>query len=154
MSKKRIILYILIAFTIGVGIGGYVFSETRTRPFLAVRNCEGSCFKTNEALGLLASIGIQKFPGFVPSVIKETDKTIAIKSPDPQAPIHDIIIPKKDIKNIGELSEEDEKYITDVYAVIDALIKEQHLTKYKIITNGPGYQQVTYLHFHLLAPEQ
>src|SRR5689334_5739084 len=116
MSRIRTTIYIVIALIVGIGIGGYIFSETRTRPVLTVSGCQNSCFKPNEALGLLASIGIQKFAGFVPSVIKETDKTLAIKSPDPQAPIHDIIIPKKDIKNIGELSEEDKEYIMDAYA--------------------------------------
>ncbi len=154
MSKKRLLVYIIFTFILGIVLGGYIFSETQRRPFLAVHNCQETCFKSNELLGLLASVGIQKAAPFVPSVIEETDKTIAIKSPDPQAPIHDVIVPKKDIKNIGELSEEDKEYIMDAYAVIDKIIKDQHLTKYKIITNGPGYQQVTYLHFHLIAPLQ
>jgi len=154
MTRKRAGVYVIIALILGVAIGGYVFSETQRRSVLALHDCRSTCLNQNELLGLLGSIGIQKFSGLLPSVIKETDKTIVIKSPDPQADTHLVIIPKKDIKNIGELSDDDKDYIMDAFAVIDALVKERHLSKYKIITNGPGYQQVTYLHFHLLAPAQ
>ena len=71
--------------------------------------------------------------------------------PNPESPLHYLIIPKKDIKNIGEIAEEDEQYIMDALAVIRKIANDQSLQDYQVITNGPGQQQVTYLHFHFMA---
>lgn len=141
-------------FAVGILAGGYLFAKTQPRSFLSFQRCEKSCFSTNELLGLLASVGIQRFQHFIPRVVYETDKTIAIENPEPQAPIHYIIIPKKDIKNPATMTDLDKEYLVDAYATIQKLIRDKNLTKYKILTNGPGYQTVTYLHFHLIAPKQ
>lgn len=135
----------------GVVIGGYLFADTRPRSLLALNKCENSCLKPNELAGLVASVGIQRFPSFIPYVVMETDKTIVIKHPAPEARIHYVIIPKKDIKNLGEASQEDKEYLLDVFAVISKIVKEQHLEQYRVVTNGPAYQTATYLHFHLMA---
>ncbi|HEY6018526.1 MAG TPA: HIT domain-containing protein, partial [Candidatus Paceibacterota bacterium] len=103
-----------------------------------------------ELVGLLVSIGIQKIPAIIP-VIKETDKAVAIKSPDPLATIDYLILPKKDIRDLGDLSADDRAYIDDTFLIISELVRDNHLTNYKIISNGPGFQTANYLHFHLLA---
>ena len=151
MTKSKLIILMLGALVIGMMLGGYLFADTRPRSFLALNNCAGTCFRANELLGLLTSVGIQRFPAFVPSVIKETDKTIVIASPNPQARIHYLVIPKRDIKNIAELSDSDNEYLLDVFKVVREIVKERNLTDYRLTTNGPGYQGVTYLHFHLTA---
>jgi diadenosine tetraphosphate (Ap4A) HIT family hydrolase len=108
------------------------------------------CLSPKDLAGLLASVGIQKLPGVIPYVVFETDKTIVVKLPFTKAHTHYVIIPKKDIKNIGELSEEDVPYLNDAFFVARHLIEEKKLSKYILYTNGPGYQDVTYLHFHLV----
>lgn len=135
----------------GIVIGGYLFADTRPRSILALNKCENSCLKPNELAGLVASVGIQRLPSFILYVVMETDKTIVIKHPSPEARIHYVIIPKRDIKNIGEASAEDKEYLVDVFAVISQIVKEQHLEQYRVVTNGPAYQSATYLHFHLMA---
>ena len=85
MNKLRKIAPVLIALLGGVLIGGYLFSDTRPRSFLALHRCEGTCLQANELVGLIASVGLQKFPAFVPNVIKETDKTIVVEHPSPNA---------------------------------------------------------------------
>ena len=102
-------------------------------------------------LGLLSAAAIQNVPGIIPSVVLETDKTIAIKHPVPQSPVHFVVFPKRDIKNLGEISEEDQKYLLDALNVLAQLIRENDLKNYKVITNGPQNQITTYLHFHLRA---
>jgi len=141
----------LVALVIGVIIGGYLFSDTRPRSFLAVNNCAGTCLQTNELLGLAASVGVQRFSGLAPSVVKETDKTLVIEHPRPQARLHYLIIPKKDMKNIADFSDADAAYLIDAVKVAGEIIREKNLTNYRLTTNGPGYQGVTYLHFHLTA---
>jgi histidine triad (HIT) family protein len=153
---KLRLLKIVILLGLGIGIGAFLFSDTQPRTFLEVKNCsafsaDNNCLSGKELLGLLASIGIQKFPSVLPEVVLETSKTVVLKHPKPETPIHYLIIPKKDIKNIGEISEQDQAYIMDAFAVIRKIAQKEGLFNYQIITNGPGQQQVTYLHFHLMA---
>ncbi|MDQ1728425.1 MAG: histidine triad family protein [Pyrinomonadaceae bacterium] len=151
MKNKKFVLSLCGAFVLGVVLGGYLFARTLPRSFLALNHCQGTCFQANELLGLFASVGIQQLPALIPKVVMETDKTIVIEHPSPQARIHYLIIPKRDIKNVGELSAADNEYLVDMLRVAGEVIREQKLTSYKLISNGPAYQGVTYMHFHLMA---
>lgn len=151
--NKRTILTLIIIFTVGALIGGYLFRDVQPRSFLAFDRCNESCLNTNELLGLIGSVGVQKLPELIPFVVKETDKTIVIESPVNEDTIHYVIIPKKDIKDVGDISESDKDYIIDAYAVIGQIIREKNLTKYRVYTNGPSYQSVNYIHFHLLSDD-
>ena len=150
MKQFGIILMVLLSICVGILIGGYLFSKSQPRSFLALNRCQ-NCLSLEDLLGLIASIGIQRFPGFVLSVVFETDKTVVIKHPHPLSRIHYVIVPKKDIKNIGEISEADSPYLIDAYLVARSLIEKEGLLNYRLSTNGPGFQDVTYLHFHLVA---
>ena len=143
--------FLLIIFIAGLTAGGYLFRDTQPRSFLKIDACDESCLNPNELLGLIASVSIQNLPDLIPFVVKETDKTVVIDSPIHEAPIHYVIIPKKDIKDVGDISELDKEYLIDAYAVIGQIVREENLTQYKIYTNSPDYQTVNYLHFHLLA---
>ena len=151
MTRVRVIILMLAALVVGVILGGYLFSDTRPRSFLALNRCEGTCLQANELLGLAASVGVQRFSGLAPSVVKETDKTIVIEHPSPQARLHYLVIPKKDMKNIADLSDADREYLLDAFKVAGEIIREKNLSNYRLTTNGPGYQTATYLHFHLTA---
>jgi histidine triad (HIT) family protein len=150
-NRKKIIITVCVSVVCGVLIGGYLFSGVQPRSFLSLNQCENNCFSYQDLTGLLTSVGIQKFPSLIPSLVFETEKSIAVKHPVPESPIHYVIFPKKDIKNVGELSKEDEEYLSDAFAVIAKLIEKENLTHYQIISNGPGYQFTHYLHFHLKA---
>ena len=141
----------LIILIVGIGLGAYLFSDTQKRDFFEIKNCEIGCFDLQEAAGLLVSAGIQKTPSILPDVIKETEKTIVLDHPFPETEIHYVVFPKKDIKNISDISKEDQEYVMDALATIREIVKEKNLENYQVITNGPGYQQITYLHFHLMA---
>lgn len=142
---------LVLAALIGVIIGGYLFSETRPRSFLALNRCEGNCLKPNELVGLITSVGIQRFSGLLPGVVKESERAIVMEHPSPNARLHYLVIPKKDLKNIGELARDDREYLFDSFALMSEIIHEKKLVDYRVITNGPGYQGVTYLHFHLIS---
>ena len=139
MHRFKNIVSIIAALVIGIVTGGYLFS------------CGGTCLQENELLGLLTSVGVQRFSALAPSVVKETDKTIVIEHPSPQARIHYLVIPKKDIKNVGDLSDADSAYLIDAFKTVSEIIREKNLTNYRLTTNGPEYQTMTYLHFHLTA---
>jgi hypothetical protein len=150
MSRFKAIGIFLVIFLSGIMAGGYLFSDSQPRSFLAVRKCR-SCLKPNDLAGLMASVGIQKLPSLLPFVALETDMTIAIKLPARKGKIHYVIVPKKDIRNIGELSGDDTRYLIDTFSVMQSLIQKENLVNYFVYTNGPGLQNVTYLHFHLVA---
>lgn len=147
MLKILISLSVLI---IGIVIGGYLFSNTQPRSFLSIQKCN-HCLSSSELLGLVASVGIQKTPGLIPSIIKETDRTVVIESPVPQDKTDYLVLPKKDIKDLGDISPEDTGYVTDMIEVISSLIQEKRLKNYRVVSNGPSTQQINYLHFHILA---
>ncbi|HEX9721858.1 MAG TPA: HIT domain-containing protein [Candidatus Paceibacterota bacterium] len=148
---KRVFIGAVAGILGGIALGAYLFADTQPRAFLQAPDCAENCFSAEQLLGLLGSVGVQKFPGLIPQVIKETDKTVAMKHPVPQADIHYVIVPKKDIKTVGDISPEDADSLVDAYAVLNQIITEQNLTAYKVIINGPKFQTVQYLHFHLVS---
>ena len=138
---------------VGVVVGGYLFADTQPRSFLAVHRCEGSrCLRPQELLGLLGSVLMQRAPDLLPGIVIETDRTVAIRVPAPSP--HFVIIPKRDIRNVGDLTAEDAPWLIDAYAVIGRLVREQGLEAYQVMTRGPGDQSVAYLHFHLVAERE
>ena len=151
MKRRKVVLLMIGAVLIGIILGGYLFADTRPRSFLALNNCKATCLQQSDLLGLLLSVGIQRFSALTPSVVKETDKTIVIEHSSPQARIHYLVIPKKDIKNVGELSDSDREYLVDLFSVVGEIVREKKLVDYRLVTNGPGYQGVSYLHFHLIG---
>jgi diadenosine tetraphosphate (Ap4A) HIT family hydrolase len=144
------ILRTLLTFFAGVGVGGYLFSASQPRSFLALSNCN-PCYRPKDLAGLLTSAGIQRASGALPMVVKETNRCIAIEHPFPKTRFHFVVFPKRDIKNIADISVDDQEYVLDCLAVIRALVTENGLWNYRVITNGPGSQDVTYLHFHVVS---
>lgn len=150
--KKYIVLATVLAFIAGVVVGGYLFVDSRPRSFLALTQCS-DCYRANDLAGLLASAGIRRVPGLIPHVVRETNRCLAIRHPFPEARFHFVIFPKKDIKNLADVALGDEPYVMDCIGVIRSLISEYHLKYYRVLINGPGFQDVTYLHFHLKSNE-
>lgn len=139
---------LLCSFALGLLIGWWLFSDARPRQLIKLGK-QSHTSSREELLGLMASIGVQKLPLLIPGIILETDKTIVFKHPRPKYRIHYIFAPKKDIKNVGDFSEDDRGYITDLFATIATVISQESIQDYRLWTNGPGKQDVTYLHFHL-----
>src|SRR4051794_4804856 len=127
MTKLRIFLVAAASLLFGIVIGGYFFSQSQPRSFLSLKQCQ-KFMSPNDLGGLIASIGMQKFPGMLPSVVLETDKTIVIKHPFPKTRIHYVIIPKKDIKNVGDINEDNAPYFMDAFIVARKLIEDEKLS--------------------------
>jgi diadenosine tetraphosphate (Ap4A) HIT family hydrolase len=142
----------VILLVLGIVLGGYLFADTQPRSFLAIGRCQGSCGNPQDLLGLVGSVLMQRAPGVLPLVVAETDRTIAIAVPG--ASVHYVVIPKRDIRDAGDLAAGDEAYLVDAYAVIGRLVRERGLKDYAVLTNGPARQDVNYLHFHVLSKEK
>jgi hypothetical protein len=136
---------------LGVLIGGYLFSGVQSRPVLALTECADNCFRPTELAGLLASAGIKHAPGLMPLVVKESGKCISINHPYRRGKLHVVMLPKRDIRDIANIAAGDEPYVLECFSHIRALVSQHGLHNYQVLTNGPGFQHVTYLHFHLIA---
>ncbi len=88
-------------------------------------------------------------------VVYEDDEIIAFKDIQPAAPIHILVIPKKHIASLAQLTKDDETLIGRIYTVINEVASKQGVKErgYRVIVNcgEDGGQEVGHLHFHLLA---
>lgn len=92
----------------------------------------------------------------IPSkIVYEDEEILAFEDIAPQAPVHIVVIPKKHIEKITEITEEDEKIIGKIYTVINKIAKEKNIADdgFRVIINcgENGRQEVKHIHFHLLG---
>lgn len=92
----------------------------------------------------------------IPSeIIYEDDEIIAFKDIEPVAPVHVLVVPKKHIASVMELSEEDKALIGKIYLSIQKLAVELGVEKdgFRVATNcgENAGQTVKHIHFHLLG---
>ncbi|MGL4998883.1 MAG: histidine triad nucleotide-binding protein [Cetobacterium sp.] len=89
------------------------------------------------------------------SIIFENDKVIAFKDINPIAPIHILVVPKKEIPTLNDITAEDSDYLIAMYLAIKDIAKSLNISEngYRLITNCNSYggQEVFHLHFHLLG---
>ena len=84
----------------------------------------------------------------------ENETVIAFKDIAPVAPVHILIVPKKEIRNLQALQKDDFTLIGDVIEVAQKLAKDYGIEDgYRLLTNngkGAG-QTIFHLHFHLIG---
>lgn len=89
------------------------------------------------------------------NIVYENDKVIAFKDINPAAPIHILVVPKKEIPTINDIQAEDRELIGEMYLAIGKIVKDLGIDKegYRVITNCNefGGQEVFHLHFHILG---
>ena len=83
----------------------------------------------------------------------EDDSYIAIHDIQPAAPVHLLVIPKKEIPTLNELTTADAELVGGMFLIAQKLMKQLGHTDYRTVFNcGPGAQQsVFHLHLHALA---
>ncbi len=87
-------------------------------------------------------------------IVYEDDRCLAFEDVNPQAPVHILVIPKKEIPSLAELSEDDAALAGHLLVVIQKLAAQRNLDGgYRVVVNcGPDAgQTVPHLHFHLLG---
>lgn len=85
--------------------------------------------------------------------IHESENLVAFEDINPSADIHILIIPKKHITGIQDLTPEDGDLLAEIYSVVNMLVKQYNLSGnlYRVVVNGGKAQHVPHLHFHLLG---
>ncbi len=93
--------------------------------------------------------------GEVPSEkVFENDRILAIKDIHPVAPIHILIMPKKEIASLQDMSEEDLPLMAEIVEVAQKLAENFGIARgYRLTVNNgtPAGQAIFHLHFHLIG---
>lgn len=86
-------------------------------------------------------------------MVFEDDKTVVFKDIRPKAPVHLLIVPKKHVLSIADLTEEDRGLAGDLVFMAKRMALEAGLDGYRLIFNvgRQGGQLVDHIHLHLLG---
>jgi len=85
--------------------------------------------------------------------LRDTRYAFAFYHPKPSYAVHILIVPKKRIGGMIDLSETDGELLVEVFQIVRSLVTELELEErgYRLIANGGPYQDVPQLHFHLIC---
>lgn len=94
--------------------------------------------------------------GEIPSEkVYEDEDVLAFKDINPAAPIHVLIIPKKHIATLMDVTKEDHLIMAKILDAVQKVAKKLGIEEngFRLIANcGPDSgQEVMHIHFHLLA---
>lgn len=87
-------------------------------------------------------------------IVYEDDLCLAFEDINPRAPIHLIVIPKKEIASVDDLSDEDEAIAGHLFIAMRKIAAQLGIADgYRIVANcgRNAGQEVMHLHFHMLA---
>jgi hypothetical protein len=151
--RFRLVISILLSFLTGLLLGAALIHRPIPNAPVELPPARHP-WNPKDVLGLLGSLGIRAMAGHlesIPGVVLETDRTFAIALPARRNRVHYVLVPKKDIRDIRQVSAEDQAYLTDAFLVARRLAEKERLKSYRISTNDRNLQTVAYLHFHLVG---
>ncbi len=93
--------------------------------------------------------------GKIPSKkVFENERILAIEDIHPVAPVHILIMPKKEIPNLQSVEPPDDALLLEIMRVAQLLAEEKGIADgYRLVTNNGAYagQTIFHLHFHLIG---
>jgi histidine triad (HIT) family protein len=94
--------------------------------------------------------------GEIPSTkVREDDQVLAIRDIAPQAPTHVLVMPRRHVASLADLTDEDGALLGRIFAVAAEIAREEGIEAegYRIVANHgrAAGQSVDHLHFHLLG---
>ena len=87
-------------------------------------------------------------------VVHSSDGVMAFRDINPAAPTHVLVIPKRHVSSIDELSRADGDLLGEIFEALSEIAAREGLGGgYRVVTNvGPDAgQSVHHLHFHLMG---
>ena len=88
-------------------------------------------------------------------IVYEDDKCLAFKDTNPQAPVHILVIPKKEIASMDTATDADKEIIGHVMLKAAHIAREQGIAEdgYRLVinTNGQAGQTVFHIHVHIVG---
>ena len=89
------------------------------------------------------------------SIVYEDERVLAFSDINPQAPTHILVIPKRHIASLNEISVEDDQLLGELVRRAAAIAKERGLAAggFRTVfnTNRDAGQTVPHIHLHLLG---
>ncbi len=89
------------------------------------------------------------------SIVYEDERVLAFNDINPQAPIHLLVVPKRHIATLNDLTPSDDQLVGEVIRRAAALAKDQGLSiggfRTVFNTNREAGQTVFHIHLHLLG---
>jgi len=89
------------------------------------------------------------------NIVYEDDQCLAFHDVSPQAPVHVLVIPKKEITSVEGIADEDSALIGHIFIVIRNLARKLGIAEdgYRVVSNCGvnACQTVPHLHFHLIG---
>ncbi len=91
-------------------------------------------------------------------ILYQDEQAVAFRDVNPKAPVHLLVVPRKHIESVAELTEDETPISGHLVAVANRLAREAGISEkgYRLVVNcGPdGGQLVPHLHLHLLGGRQ
>jgi histidine triad (HIT) family protein len=88
-------------------------------------------------------------------IVYQTESLVVIKDINPAAPVHLLILPKKHIRAINQLTDEDRDIVADLILAGRKMAEDNGIAEsgYKLVFNVErgGGQLIFHLHLHLLG---
>ncbi|MCA9914201.1 MAG: histidine triad nucleotide-binding protein [Anaerolineae bacterium] len=88
-------------------------------------------------------------------IVYEDDLVLAFRDISPQAPVHILIIPKKEIPTVNDVTVADEAALGRLFTAAAKIAKENGIdaSGYRLMVNvnEDGGQEVFHVHMHLLG---
>ena len=87
-------------------------------------------------------------------IVYEDEICLAFKDINPQAPVHILVIPKKEIRSLADIQPGQEELLGYLLNKVSEIAKAQNLKEgYRTVinTNAHGGQTVYHLHIHILG---
>jgi histidine triad (HIT) family protein len=94
--------------------------------------------------------------GEIPAnIVYQDDLVTAFRDIEPQAPVHILIVPNKEIPTVNDIVEEDEKLIGHMFTAARKIAEAEGVAQdgYRLLVNcnRNAGQEVFHLHMHLFA---
>ena len=96
-----------------------------------------------------------KIPG---EILYQDEEVVAFRDINPQAPTHLLVIPRKHIVSLADLSEDESPLVGRMVSTANELARKEGIAEsgYRLVINSgkQGGQLVPHLHLHLLGGRQ
>jgi histidine triad (HIT) family protein len=88
-------------------------------------------------------------------ILREDERTLVIQDIKPQAPLHCLVIPKKHIPTLNDLTPEDDQLVGELFRLAADVAKERGFEErgYRTVfnCNREAGQSVYHIHLHVLG---
>jgi len=89
------------------------------------------------------------------TIVYEDEDIVAFDDIEPQAPIHILVAPRKHIRTVADLTEDDEKIVGKIVLVANDLAKKYNISQrgFRLVfnCNKDAGQDIYHIHLHLLG---